>query len=411
MCIVGKIGLDSFIPRGNDCCPWSKLCDDLVAEILCRLPAKNLIRSKCVCKLWNRLVTDVCAPKFSTYNLLGGFFYQGEKNAELQHGFYLEYASCGGGCPTADERVVESLSALLPFKFTFEDLLHSCNGLLLFVTGSVPQYYVCNPLTKQCIEIPRNIEREKLAIDAGKKLHCFAALAFNPCESSHYKVVSFNYWTTYSSNKTVNIDVFSSGTGEWVSHTMPLDAPVYELPWNRHVVYLNGVLYRLTRSKYLLQFDLNNFSARAMEVPRRRDVIHNYGFVGVSCDRLHYSNLVGRTLFVWFLEDRGKVGSWVLKHSISVDDLYNNYKFGCPLIKCPRATFARLWALDTNSEAIYFGFSNAILRYHVDCSMLEVVYTPESGKEIYLRQYSLFAYSPCVVILKGIPNALQANYK
>ncbi|OMP00759.1 hypothetical protein COLO4_12392 [Corchorus olitorius] len=138
--------------------------------------------------------------------------------------------------------------------------------------------------------------------------------------------------------------------------------------------------------------------------------MHSYGFVGVSCDRLHYSNRVGPMLFVWFLEERCKVGSWVLKHSISIDDLCNNYKFGCPLIKCPEARFARLWALDPNSEAIYFGCSNAILRYHVDCSMLEVVYTTESesGKEIYPRQYSLFAYSPCVVILKGIPNALQA---
>ncbi|OMP00634.1 hypothetical protein COLO4_12486 [Corchorus olitorius] len=410
MCIVGKISPDSIIPRQNDCYLWSKLCDDLVIEILCRLPAKNLIRSKCVCKLWNRLVTDVCAPKFSTYNPLGGFFYRGEKNADFRYRFYLEYASCGGGCPSPDERVVESLSALLPFKFTFKDFIHSCNGLLLFVAGSVPQYYVCNPLTKQCIEIPRNIEREKLAIDAGKKLQCFAALAFNPRESSHYKVVSFNYWSAYSSNKSANIDVFSSETGEWISHTMPLDAPVHELPWIRHAVYLNGVLYRLTRAKYLLQFDLNNFNAHAIEAPKR-DLINNCGFIGVSCDRLHYSNHLGSTLFVWFLEDGGKAGSWVVKHSISIDNLCNNYyKFGCPWIKCPRATFSRLWALDPNSEAIYFGCSKAILRYHVDSSALEVVYTTESGKEIYPRQYSLFTYSPCVVILKASRESVISDH-
>ncbi|OMO65088.1 hypothetical protein COLO4_31564 [Corchorus olitorius] len=403
MCIVGKIGSDSFIPRrndcGNDCCLWSKLCDDLVVEILCRLPPKNLITSKCVSKLWNRLITDVCAPKFSKHASLGGFFFPVEERLVIRDQFFLHYVSNDGQCLSADETVVESISALLPFKFNFYNLIHSCNGLLLFVnfvTGSIPQYYVCNPLTKQCIEIPRNIEREKLASDCGEELQKFAALAFDPWKSSHYKVVSFNYWRNYSLKKAVNFDVFSSDTGEWVSHTMPLDAPIHELGWIRYAVYLNGVVYRISRAKYLVQFDINKLNARATELPKR-DAIDSCGFIGVSGNHLHYSSHVDSTLFVWFLEDHSK---WVPKHSISINDLFDNR----PLITC-RATFVRAWAFDPNSEAIYFGCHRAIMRYQVENRVPEVVHTIEFDKHANPSNYILIPYFPCVVILKGIPKS------
>ncbi|OMO65091.1 hypothetical protein COLO4_31567 [Corchorus olitorius] len=402
MCILGKIGSDSFIPRRNDCCLWSKLCDNLVVEILCRLPPKNLITSKCVSKLWNRLITDVCVPNFSKTAALGGFFFLVEERLVIRDQFFLHYVSSDGQCLSANKTVVKSLSALLPFKFNFKNLIHSCNGLLLFVnfvTGSIPQYYVCNPLTKQCIEIPRNIERERLASDCGEELQSFAALAFEPWKSCHYKVVSFNNWRNYCLKKTVNFDVFSSDTGGWVSHTMPLDAPTHELGWIRYAVYLNGVVYRISCEKYLLQFDINKLNARATELPKR-DAINTCGFIGVSGNHLHFSSRVDPTLFVWFLEDHSR---WVLKHSISINNLFDNR----PLITS-RATFVRAWAFDPNSEAIYFGCNRAILRYQVENQVLEVVHTIEFDKHAPGSNYILIPYFPCVVILKGIPNPLQA---
>lgn len=43
-------------------CP-ENICEDLVAEILCRLPPKDLLRARCVSKTWNRLVVHVCIPR------------------------------------------------------------------------------------------------------------------------------------------------------------------------------------------------------------------------------------------------------------------------------------------------------------------------------------------------------------
>ncbi|OMO76559.1 hypothetical protein CCACVL1_15588 [Corchorus capsularis] len=409
MCSLGKLGSDSFIPDPN-CCLWSKLCDDLVVEILCRLPPKNLITSKCVCKSWNRLITDVCVPNFSKTASLGGFFFRVGKRLAYRDRCILHFVSYDGKCLSANTTVVESISALLPFKFNFKNLMHSCNGLLLFVDfapGSVPQYYVCNPLTKQCIEIPRNIECERLASesDCGEQVQIFAALAFDPWKSCHYKVVSFNNWRNYCLKKTVNFDVFSSDTGEWVSHTMPLDAPIYEyeLGWIRNVVYLNGVVYQISGEKYLLQFDINKLNARATELPKR-DAIDTFGLIGVSGNHLHYSSRVDSTLFVWFLGDHSR---WVLKHSLSMDYIYDNRPF---LAQCtPRDTFLRAWAFDPNSEAIYFGYVRAILRYQVESRVLEVVHTIEFDKNAPSSNYVMIPYFPCVVILKGIPNSLQSR--
>ncbi|OMO76558.1 hypothetical protein CCACVL1_15587 [Corchorus capsularis] len=335
--------------------------------------------------------------------LLVAFFFPVEERLVIRDQFFLHYVSSNGQCLSADETVVESISDGLPFRFNFYNLIHSCNGLLLFVnfvTGSVPQYYVCNPLTKQCIEIPRNIERERLASDCGEQVQKFAALAFDPWKSSHYKVVSLNYWRNYCLKKTVNFDVFSSETGDWVSHTMPLDAPIYEVGWIRYAVYLNGLVYRISRAKYLVQFDINKLNAHATELPRR-DAIDTCGFIGVSGNRLHYSSRVDSTLFVWFLEDHSR---WVPKHSISINELFDNR----PLITS-RATFARAWAFDPNSDAIYFGCHRAILRYQVENRVPEVVHTIEFDKHANPSNYILIPYFPCVVILKGIPNSLQSR--
>jgi hypothetical protein len=42
-----------------------QLSDDMIIEILCRLPVKMVMRLKAVSKAWHRLISNVCAPLFS----------------------------------------------------------------------------------------------------------------------------------------------------------------------------------------------------------------------------------------------------------------------------------------------------------------------------------------------------------
>jgi hypothetical protein len=51
------------------------LANDVVLEILCCLPIRSLLYCKCVCRSWNRLISDNRKVLFQT---MTGFFYDGE---------------------------------------------------------------------------------------------------------------------------------------------------------------------------------------------------------------------------------------------------------------------------------------------------------------------------------------------
>lgn len=181
--------LDGKASKSKNCSCASFLCsslpDDVLVEILCRVTdGKHLIRLKSVCKCWNNLITDACVPKISASSPLHGFIYPALRVS--RRGKYIGYIPCAMTPAVAPEphEFVKSYSSLLPFEPARGDFLDCCNGLLLFVEGSIPQYYVCNPVTKQCVVIPRDFTLENI---------CSASLAFDPFKSPHYKVVCFDY--------------------------------------------------------------------------------------------------------------------------------------------------------------------------------------------------------------------------
>ncbi|CAL5406115.1 unnamed protein product [Camellia sinensis] len=186
------------------------LPDELTVEILCRLPEKPLIQFESVWKAWL-----IPLPLFSDYR--------------------MEYApSDCRRTPRDRGRFVESYSKLLPFQPTGRDVLDCCNGLLLILhRSSVPsQYYVCNPATKQF----------RFASSAS------TATVTHPPE----------------------LNVFSSVTGKWVNQPVPLqpEPELYGFKWLCKSVYLDGLLYMLSYTKYLLCFDLSadNLNPRAWSV-------------------------------------------------------------------------------------------------------------------------------------------------
>ncbi|CAN6171195.1 unnamed protein product [Urochloa humidicola] len=172
------------------------LPDDAVVEILSRLPAKSLCRSKCVSKAWYGLITDRlrCSTLPKT---LEGFFYGGVD-------VHYHYSSMGTDSAFTDsdygseedelgrEDIDESCgkdedlspyvnghfinlmgrsASLVDPSFSFLTkqpkigditLLDSCNGLLLFghtadtcVYGT-PGYIVCNPATEHWVHVPNS---------------------------------------------------------------------------------------------------------------------------------------------------------------------------------------------------------------------------------------------------------------
>ncbi|KAI3849621.1 hypothetical protein MKX03_008390, partial [Papaver bracteatum] len=157
----------------------------------------------------------------------------------------------------------------------------------------------------------------------------FAAIVFDPIQSSDYKIVRPNPYLDIPS-----LDIFLSEIGEWARHEVPgdwvehlyiseFDSPMLRgIKWAKGNVYLDGMLYTLTRGKYLVRFDLKSvaFSAEVMKVPCGANGI---GLIGHSRGVLYYVNYDKESrLSMWQLDyDNTSARIWILKHSICTSDM------------------------------------------------------------------------------------------
>ncbi|XP_042511296.1 F-box protein At5g49610-like [Macadamia integrifolia] len=122
------------------------LPQELVTEILLRLPVKSLVKFKCVCKEWFTLIND--NPQFAKSQL------QQSKSAS---GFICE--SSKPGILSYFNLDVEKEEIDFKIEKIVRDIVihrDSCNGLLLLQKrNSIHQYYVCNPITHWHFKLPK----------------------------------------------------------------------------------------------------------------------------------------------------------------------------------------------------------------------------------------------------------------
>lgn len=192
----------------------SDLLQDLLIDILCRLPEKDLYKCKSLSRKLYGFITFTCVPFllsqttivcpvglfFSRFGLPSpilknkylpgvGPFSPPEKVAKFFYklaysSFKLIFTASGwdNDFIIRLEFIGRNVSSLLPFKHHSRDLLDVCNGLLLFIKPRTCRLYVCNPTTKQCISIPKLCDHRPC-------IASFSMLAFDPLVSSHYKIV------------------------------------------------------------------------------------------------------------------------------------------------------------------------------------------------------------------------------
>ncbi|KAE8807593.1 hypothetical protein D1007_16135 [Hordeum vulgare] len=121
---------------------------DMVTEILLRLPPVSVLRCRAVCKAWHRIATD---PSFLAAHA-------DRRPAQLLVGSKSK-PSFLDTIPLSLQLQVDDLSQLhCPKQCEVSDLLGCCDGLLLFqeslhrsFCGSV--LFVCNPVTRQAARL------------------------------------------------------------------------------------------------------------------------------------------------------------------------------------------------------------------------------------------------------------------
>ncbi|KAL6905528.1 hypothetical protein ACP4OV_003129 [Aristida adscensionis] len=306
------------------------LPDDLVVEILARLPARSLCRFRCVSRSWRRLISDP-AHRARFAQTLSGLF-------RVRHYRSLPGWSFAAGLstpPPPPPPGVDTALSFLPAGCGETTLVHTCNGLLLLRRRSPPQppfYVVCNPATGEWITLPQpshapgqyDCFNDELMGDIST---CNAALGFDPAVSSHFhvfqlvqKVVCFDY-------DVVAVEIFSSETGSWV---------LKENGWDEHkfdrectltslgpLTFFNGFLHFCIHGDAVASVDTKGQTWRLSIVQHRE--IYGYGFLGHSQGHLQYADLGNHlerdTVSIYVLEDDDS-WEWTFKHNITMLDLF-----------------------------------------------------------------------------------------
>ncbi|PQQ04143.1 uncharacterized protein Pyn_20258 [Prunus yedoensis var. nudiflora] len=324
--MVSSSAADAGVDLNQDSCMGNlSLCDDLLCNILFRLSQKDLVKCKMVAKSWHKIISHVWLRRFWSQSPVLGIFFRtlhppDKTCVRLSYiflddkYFYLHKPS------KLVSREYQFRLVKSQMRDTSDYNLDCCNGLFLLFHPDTYQFCVFNPITKQHVSIPKARPHEHE--------HFCAALAFDPLESNHYRVVRIDYSqqqpycsSTSTSTLTLFMDVFSSQSGEWVRRELQLNPMFIEgfksCKVCSHFVYLRGVLYSLASSRKLLCIDLKIVQARALELPHVPEDDEDditMGCLGVSMDLVCYVKRDSSNVFrFWSYDDRLLICSYDFK--------------------------------------------------------------------------------------------------
>jgi hypothetical protein len=313
------------------------LTDDLVVDILSRVPVKSICRFKCVSPSWRNLISHPDNRKKLPHTVTGFFYFD-----EFDSCTFVSLAE-----PPPPRRTGRgwvrppSPCDFLPAN-TGGRVVDCCNGLVLLNnscnSGSEPRarYVVCNPATEKWTTVPGSTHAGKI---------CSASiLCFDPAVSPHFPVVQLldrgadedDPW--YTEEHVVELDpeadendwytegslfegfnIYSSETGAWVFH--PHNSHWSPVAHRSRRTFFNGQLHFITHDDgAVAALDMKGQTRRVIPVPRSGEV----QLVGHSQGRLFYANRDARNaskLSIYVLGE-GENGRWTLKHCVDTSGMF-----------------------------------------------------------------------------------------
>ncbi|CAN6222511.1 unnamed protein product [Urochloa humidicola] len=340
------------LPKGS---AVAGLYDDIMVEILSRVPVKDIRRSKCVSKPWRDLIDDPLHRK-KLPQTLEGFFHGGCGSSRGSYGQFTSLAGTGESVPSPVDPSFSFPTAKLP-DVKHLVLLDSCNGLLLFGYTREDRfgYIVCNPATKEYVAVPASscscpppppFGESNDVYDGERYAHTF--LMFDPAVTLHFHLVQL--WDNISIKELEAVHSYSSETRAWSNRASKWKRgekggewgqwgqAIVEFTFGR--AFINGLLYfmvyHVKKSEALIV--AVDGEGKACRIIRWHDKheFANAAFIAQSQGQLHCistdAQLKGFRIYftqmsVWVLEDYD-TQEWILKHNVTCSQL-----FGFP--SCP----------------------------------------------------------------------------
>ncbi|KAG8381566.1 hypothetical protein BUALT_Bualt06G0134900 [Buddleja alternifolia] len=287
--------------------------DDLLNQILLRLPVKSLMRFKLVSKNWQSLITSPC---FSLQynpgrNAAVGLFYPELKSTAFVY-IHLNVQV------TTKPPFTELNFAVDPDPIWIH---HSCNGLLLccsFVIfdhyrscerSTIGKCFVYNPTTNCSTKLPRPGIMNGVPMSV-----CGIYLAFDPANSPSHKVVCVR--ESEFSTKLRQIEIYSSESDEWRVSGEPFVSRanfhngVY---WNGSIHWINSI------NAEVLRFNVDE--ERLGKIPMPGSMWSSFGYFGESCDHLHLILCydLGPNLIVY--EMKRDCSEWFVKYRVDLAEV------------------------------------------------------------------------------------------
>nr|CAB3495490.1 unnamed protein product [Digitaria exilis] len=336
--------------------PAARLTDELLVEILRRLPVRSVCRFKCVSRSWRNLISNPAHRK-KLPQTLAGFFYRSWNWERFPRSARHFTNITGKGRPF----IVPSFS-FLPVPSDNVTLLDSCNGLLLcrcFGAGDASppfHYVVCNPATKKWVMLPDGSGEDRTA-----------CLGFDPAVSSHFHVVEY---VLDEEECVTGVEIYSSKTAAWSFKDSEWDSDV-SLYDDERSAFLNGFMHMLTSDEdngnhVVVMVDMEGKTWRTIPVPTKYFVGSIHQYQGRLCF-LNIDNADASKLSIWILKDHA-AHEWTPKHSVRIQFLFPEKDIEINMN----------WTLITfhpECNLIYFvyGWDDTLIAYEMDRKEVRVI--------------------------------------
>ncbi|KAL6136184.1 hypothetical protein ACLB2K_061485 [Fragaria x ananassa] len=304
--------------------------EELLTEILLRVPAKPLLRFKCVSKHWLSLISD---PKFCHRHTLqnpnssiSAVFRHSSKN--------FSFISIP---PDHDPSGHDHISArwnplsVIANQYGDIDIIHSCNGLFLCCphgkknkkTG-ISACFVLNPTTNQFLTLA--IPRAEPSYIMG------CSLAFDPSKSPHYKVIIIDSIYGVVECQQYKILIYSSETRTW----RLLDS-IFNM--NHRIDYIHGVYWNGAIHWIGLFCEISYYHVDEERVKFVKSTPHCYQkkwqdreysyFKESSGGHLHLIDMYKPCLTKFEVLEMGRdYSGWFVKYNVDLDPLCTSFSTG-----------------------------------------------------------------------------------
>ncbi|CAK7339005.1 unnamed protein product [Dovyalis caffra] len=328
---------------------------DILTEILLRIPAKSLFKFKCVSKQWLSVISD---PKFCLSHTRHKLSRYPTPNALLLKNQYSSSPEFQV-VPLKDATKVPFLDYLNVPRIKIE---RSCNGLLLCSSASflktgerlknelgvegvpVPpanlvdhssyvingddlgrRYFICNPTTREFkrLPFPSYILIPELLLPHYPWLfYPWIFLAFDPMKSPYYKIILLRMM----SKTEIGIDVYSSKTESWTRAPTLFERPLRMFSYDG--IFCNGAIYWYSKAATSVYFDVDSETVKKIAMPPMlKDMpLTHISYFGESRGHLNlvgfnnFSNL--SELYVWEMPPNHC--GWLLRYLVDLHSIREN---------------------------------------------------------------------------------------